>query len=349
MRRLLLPLTPLYRAVVWGRNEAYDAGLIRSKKVSVPVIAVGNIATGGTGKTPLVEEVAKRCIARGVNVGVLSRGYGRRTTGFRWVQKGEVRSADPFECGDEPLQIAANVPEAIVAVDEDRFDGARRLIDETSIDLLVLDDAYQHRRIERDLDLVTVSRNELEGNDTLLPAGNLREPLASLNRADVIVVTGVAKEEHPRMLALVRRWFTGTTLFAGTEPERWSTFDGDHRPPTGLSGKRVVALTGIARPERFRATLETIGCDICAHERKPDHHFFSLEEVLAVERLRHRHGADVVVTTQKDAMRLRSVARDADIDPKLWTYLSIGLRWLSDEAVIDRMIQSLMTGPKKGS
>jgi tetraacyldisaccharide 4'-kinase len=342
MRRLLLPLTPLYRAIVWGRNAAFDAGLMPSKRVPVPVISVGNITTGGSGKTPLVEDLARRCLERGMNVGVLSRGYGRHSTGFRWVQKGDRPSSDPRAFGDEPVQIAENVSGAVVAVDENRVDGALRMVNEAKVEALILDDAFQHRWIGRDLDIVVVSRDVLEGRDALLPAGDLREPLSSLRRAGAVVVTGVDAEGQTACRELLRRSFSGPALFAETVPTFWSTFNGVRRPATALGGKRIVALSGIARPGRFRATLASLGCEVCDDIRKPDHHFFSVDEVLSAERSRHRHGADLVVTTQKDAVRLRAVARDADVDPTLWTYVSVGMHWMSHEMEYERLLDAAL-------
>ena len=194
----LLPASWLFGAGVRLRNLLFDTGAFTSHRAGVPVISVGNISAGGTGKTPLVELLARRLRESGARVAVLSRGYGRLTSGYQIVSNGQQLCADAISAGDEPAQMAENLKGVVVAVDERRARGAMRIAREFRPAVIILDDGFQHRALHRDLDIVIMTAGEILGTSELLPAGYRREPWSALSRADHLVVSGWDTQEEYR-------------------------------------------------------------------------------------------------------------------------------------------------------
>ncbi len=310
-RRILgAPVSWLFGAVVAFRNVAYDRGWLRVARAAVPVISVGNIAAGGTGKTPLVEWVARFLQERGARVGVLSRGYGRRTTGYLLVSGAD---ANPDAVGDEPAQMAqtlsttGTMPAIVIAVDEDRVRGAERLVREHGVSVIVLDDGFQHRRLARDLDIVLLTAKELADGGALLPAGNWREPLSSVRRAGAVVITRCVTSE---IFDAARRRLPGTAAPVCGVCTRVHAIR--RAAPSvacdlsALRSEKALIVAGIGDPNSFAASLTEVGIRIVAREVFPDHHRFSDADLDRVEDTFRRSGATVIMTTQKDAVRMRS-------------------------------------------
>jgi tetraacyldisaccharide 4'-kinase len=305
---LLAPLSPLYRSGVAVRNWLFDAGLLATTKIPCKVISVGNLSVGGTGKTPFVIWLAKWFSQRRYRVGVLSRGYARSSNRFLLVSNGKKRLASVQEAGDEPCEIADQLPGVFVAVDEDRVRGGRQLLKHHRLDVLLLDDGFQHRAIHRDLNIVVFPSEELEGPNLLLPAGYYREPLANLKRADLIVVTRCAEIDE---LAAAQQLFgkRGPIIAMKTVPDALRTMDGKKRKAVrNARGRNVLALSGIGRPDSFERILSGAGFNLVGHEVFPDHHPFTGWEVESVFHKARVLGARMIVTTAKDAVRLRDLA-----------------------------------------
>ncbi|MBM2840054.1 MAG: tetraacyldisaccharide 4'-kinase, partial [Bacteroidetes bacterium] len=186
MKYLLIPFSWLYGFIIYCRNKAFDWKLLDSVEVGVPVISVGNLTMGGTGKTPLVEYIVKLCLAKGRKVAVVSRGYKRESGGVVVVSDGKSLLANAAQAGDEPVQIAKKFPGAIVIVGERRVDAARMAIDEFGVNAIVLDDGFQHRFLRRDLDILVLDARKDLSRIPMIPAGERREPLASIKRANVV-------------------------------------------------------------------------------------------------------------------------------------------------------------------
>ncbi len=298
LRILLVPFSWVYGAAIAIRNTCYDAGIFPVAGVETPVISVGNITTGGTGKTPLVEYIVGRLLAAGSRPAILSRGYGRATTGTVTVSDGRALLAGADRAGDEPAQMARKFPGCAVVVDEDRARGARYLESGFRPDVIVCDDAFQHRALRRDLDIVVLGDDGPGGGHRLLPAGNGREPLRSLRRADIIVVNrpGGAPYRGPAGKPLVRMRYEigGFHLHASGEP----VTAGD------LRSGRFVAFCGIGNPDSFASTLGELGLKPEEWLIYPDHHPYGPRETGEIDRTMRRSGARFVVTTEKDAVRL---------------------------------------------
>ena len=308
MRPLLLPFSYVFGAGVVVRNWFFDVGMLRSQSVGVPVISVGNISAGGVGKTPFVELLVRKLIHRGRKVAVVSRGYKRATSGMFVVSNGTVRCAEASESGDEPAQMAAKLEGAVVIVDEFRVRGARYAVSRFGVNVVVLDDGFQHRYIRRNADVVMLSAEEVRDPGRLLPAGNRREPLSSLRRASLVAVSRCENvEQSEEALRLLRRWtdkpVMGVTTKVSAFRKASTRFSVDLG---GLKGKTVMAFSGIGNPESFEKTLHSIGLDVRKHVAFSDHHAYTQGELAGLENAARESGVDFLVTTEKDVARLHS-------------------------------------------
>ncbi len=317
MTKLLLPLAWIFDAATRLRNALFDAGVLRQRRFAVPVVTVGNLAVGGTGKTPHTEMLLRLLLSWGRRPAMLSRGYGRQTSGYR-----EGAGASPEEIGDEPYQVAHNVPEARIAVCEDRCEGIERLLDGKAPagsaqrafvpDVIVLDDAFQHRRVHPGLAIVLTEYGHLYVDDALMPAGRLRESPRGAARADIIVVTkcpaALSAEEMQhieRRLGLLPHQQLFFTNFAYGALYAFS--DASRRPLAApLSGRNALIFCGIARPAPLVRHIEAAAPKHVSVKTFRDHHRFSADELEALSREAEAAEA-LVVTTEKDAARLSTM------------------------------------------
>ncbi|MDR9435542.1 MAG: tetraacyldisaccharide 4'-kinase [Thiohalophilus sp.] len=280
---LLLPLSGLFCLLVWLRRYAYRKRVFSSTRISVPVIVVGNITTGGTGKTPLVIAVVNILKQAGFNPGIISRGYGGKASS--WPQ--QVRpDADPVMVGDEPVIIARRTG-CPMAVGPNRVEAVRALLTHHDCDIVVSDDGLQHYALERDVEVVVVDGMRRFGNGWCLPAGPLREPVARLDEADLIVSNGSpVGDEYPMD-------------YAGRE---WVHVHDNTRSATmqQFTGQRVHAIAGVGNPQRFFNMLRDEGMDVIEHTY-PDHHAFVRSDFEFEESL-------PILMTEKDAVKCERLA-----------------------------------------
>lgn len=326
---LLSPLSVGYGVGSYFRLAAYSKGYVKRVRLPIPVVSVGNITCGGTGKTPMAIDVTRRLIAAGYKVGVLSRGYARKSKQkVTVVSDGKGEFAICEEAGDEPLLIALSVPEAVVIVGSSRSETAALAIEKFGVDAIVLDDGFQHIRLERDLDVVLIDYNDDPENDMLLPAGRLREPLSALNRAKVVVITKVPpipdEERMEKLKAVIRKHAQRAEIAAVRfVPKRLRTNSGA-APLEQLKGQRVVAFCGVARPEGFAATLNQLGCTVVQMKGFSDHHWYNPDELKMLEKLMRNSNASAVVTTEKDMVKIAPHDR---LNQHL-VAVEIGVEWL---------------------
>ncbi len=332
-RRWAIPLAPLYRGALRCKEGLRSAGWLRTRRLEWPVISVGSLSAGGAGKTPVVIALARMLREAGWTVDVLSRGYGRRGSGVERVWPGAKDAARRF--GDEPVLIAAQAGVA-VWVGADRYAAGRRAeaeAGEVQRCVHLLDDGFQHRRLARDVDIVLLTREDLE--DELLPAGNLREAAGALERADVVVIRqdefdakveggGRAGAEGKAQRRPWQGVEVGQSLRRATVGGRvWEmlrehgqmwTVQRSLRFPSPLkvfgAGLRPVAFCAIARPEGFAAMLQEAGCGIVETVAFPDHHAYSEADVRRVMEVARRLSGSGFVTTEKDAVKLTEAMRE---------------------------------------
>ena len=306
-RRLLrfVPLvfaSSVYRAGITLRNHVYDAGIRHARRMPCPVISVGNIMVGGTGKTPMVIMLARMLQEHGWKPAVLSRGYGGKRKGrAAVVSDGHEILTGPEEGGDEPVLMGRSLPGVPVIVGRDRARAGRVAVDRFQADVLILDDGFQHRRLARDMDIVLLDAGRPFGNRFLLPRGGLREPPTALRRADVVVMTSTEEEAGPPpedipQIPVFSARRRPVALVKGPANET--------RPLVDLAGEKVCAFTGIARPESFRRILEPLCGGIASFLPFPDHHVYIARDVEDIRQVWRDSGARILLTTEKDGIKL---------------------------------------------
>ena len=335
---LLFPISVLYGTVTFVRNKMFDCGILPSEKFDVPVICVGNLSVGGTGKTPHTEYLARLLSAR-YRVAVLSRGYKRKSKGF--VLADERTTAR--ELRDEPYQIRRKFPDIKVAVDADRRNGITRLMqlpDEEKPEVIILDDAFQHRYVKPTLSLLLTDCKRLYTSDYVLPAGRLREWKSGASRADIIIVTkckaDISDEERENILRQIspskkQRVFFTYINYGELLPVFGDRSDALMNVTSG--NPEVILLTGIANPLPLKNKVEEFSSNIDMLSF-PDHHDFSEADIRSVEN-RLKAGKDnrkIVVTTEKDAVRLLANSYLSDDYKGLFYYLPIKIDFCGGEA-----------------
>jgi tetraacyldisaccharide 4'-kinase len=331
VRKLLLPLVPAYRLALALRELRLGAGLERVRRLGWPVVSIGSLSAGGAGKTPLTIALAKALTRRGLRVDVLSRGYGRGSQ--RPARVNPDGSAEEF--GDEPLLIAreTGVP---VYVAGQRFEAgllaeADRCAD-LRLGLHLLDDGFQHRQLHRDVDILLMNRQDW--HDTLLPAGNLREPLKAARRATVIAIPAPGEEPDgaPDLEAALRAWGWEGPVWRLRRRMEVPTVDGP-----------VVAFCGIARPEQFFAGLEVAGLRIAARIAFSDHHRYTARDLDRLAAAARESGGTTLITTEKDQVRLGMLAAAL---PESLPLKTAGLRVEieNEDEAVEWLVERLGTG-----
>jgi len=304
------PASWVYGAAVGLRNRLYDRGSLTVYQLPAPVVSVGNLTVGGSGKTPLVASLARDLMARGGRVAVLSRGYRRRgSDAFLLVSDGREVFATADEAGDEPLELARKVSGLIVAVGPDRFRTGMEVIRRLGIpELFLLDDGFQHRGLFRNIDMVCLDAAEPAASLRLLPAGRLREPLRSLRRATALIWTRWKRGLPAERLSaeVLRRLGPETSVFrALSEIEGYTLLDtGERLAGDAFRGRPVGVLAAVARPERLREDVEAAGATVAWFCARRDHHRWDRAEVERLVMKARAAGADAVLTTGKDAVKL---------------------------------------------
>jgi tetraacyldisaccharide 4'-kinase len=297
-----------YRGALRIRELAYRVGVLRTGRLPCPVVSVGNLTLGGSGKTPTVELAVRTLQELGAVPAVVSRGYGRTTRGIVVAADRSGVRADARAAGDEPVLLAERLPGVAVVVGENRHEAGRLAIEAHGATALVLDDGFQHRTLAKDLEIVVVHGRAPWGNARVFPRGMLREPLAGLARAHAVVVTNPASPEAVEAVAAtVRRFNPGAAIFAGAYRlgDAIETRSGRRAPVAELAGRRLLAFAGLGSPEGFADTLEGAGIRRVALVEFPDHHWFSASDLRELARDARAAGAQGLITTEKDWIRLR--------------------------------------------
>ncbi|PWT96209.1 MAG: tetraacyldisaccharide 4'-kinase [Blastocatellia bacterium] len=306
---LLPPLSALYGALTKTRLSLYRRGTFRTSKLPAPVISVGNLTVGGTGKTPLVEWVAKILADEGKKVCILTRGYKRKNPGEHvLVSDGEKILVTPLEAGDEAFLLANRlVSRAAVVSDANRIAAGEGAMKHLGSNCFVLDDGFQHLRLARDLDIVAIDATYPWGGGNLLPYGRLREPRSGLSRAHCVVVSRVDQIENYQPLMSELRQLTSAPIFTsrmktiGLEPIHSYTTSVD-------SSKRCFAFCGVGNPDSFFRQLSSLDLEVVERKAYADHQTYSQHEVSNLVNNARRAGADWLVTTEKDSVKLRELS-----------------------------------------
>jgi tetraacyldisaccharide 4'-kinase len=306
LRLLAYPLAKLYQYGVRARLALYENNILKSHALSAPVISVGNLTVGGTGKTPCVAWLANFLRGAGHEVAILSRGYKRASRGRVEVSDGQKILCTPHEAGDEPYLLAQACPGVRVVVDHDRYAAGQWLAARTPISVFILDDAFQHLRLRRDLNLLLLDATA--PLDDIVPLGRLREPLAGLYRADAVIVTRADQEfDRAPLEAIITRYGKPDVpiFYAWHEVTGLRRLDRvETLAASALAQQFIATLAGIARPERFIADLTRQGMNIVRRRDFPDHHRYTHAEFQQIIQQARAAQATAIITTEKDAANL---------------------------------------------
>ena len=329
VRGFLFCLSRVYRNVVQLRLSLYSQRLLRQRMLGCLVVSIGNLTVGGTGKTPVVETFARILVAKGRKVAVLSRGYMskprpllERIRDFllkteakippRVVSDGNRLLMDSATAGDEPYMLATNLQDVMVVVDKDRVKAGRYAIREMGADTLLLDDGFQYLRLRPRLNILLVDSTNPFHNHHVLPRGLLREPIKILRRADYVFLTKSSGGSHLRHLRrFINRHNPRAEIIECTHRPRYleDVFTQERHDISMLNGRRLAALSGIAAPESFEAFLAGLGGTVVYAERFMDHHRYRQQEMIDFINASLNHNAEMIITTEKDAVRFPKVDR----------------------------------------
>ena len=332
LKCLLAPAALLYKAGVTFRHRLFDWGILKSEKFDIPVICIGNITVGGTGKTPMAEMVIAY-MSQMHNVALLSRGYGRRTKGYL-----EVRADSHYrDAGDEPLQIKLKFPDTVVAVCEKRSEGIRRICAEhPEVDLIVMDDGFQHRYVEPKINIVMIDATRPVQHDRMLPVGTLRDLPEELHRAHYFVVTKCPEKMAPIDRRILRKVLIQVayqrvyfTRFESFMPQPLFPDAAPGEPL--LQGQQVIALSGIGSPKPFLAALRG-SYGVVAEMTLDDHHVYKVRDLNRLRELLDKFPGAVIVTTEKDAVKLTNRAKIPEEIQRRIYYLPINISFIEDSA-----------------
>lgn len=312
----------IYRMVVFLRSQLYRHRILRAQHLGCLVVVVGNLTVGGTGKTPVVEKLARTLRGKGRKVAILSRGYKSRREPFfrkwiRWllhqppspprvVSDGETVFFDSEIAGDEPYMLARNLPGVVVVTDKDRVKAGLFAIKHFGVDTLILDDGFQYYQLQDHLQLLLIDKTNPFGNRQLLPRGILREPISQMRRASYVFLTKSEEGPDPDLVRTLSRFRTeGEWIECAHRPKYLKEVFGEEELPLDtLQGKRVGALSGIATPESFEAFLLDLGVEEIVRFRFLDHHRFTARELERISRQVEAAELDMLLTTEKDAVRI---------------------------------------------
>lgn len=339
LRILLSPFVIVYTLVTKIRNWFFDKNIFLATKVNAKVISVGNLTVGGSGKTPAAMMIAEALKTKERKVGLLSRGYGRNSYGYFYVSDGYKINVTVDESGDE-MYFMADELKVAAAVAENRVEGAQQLIKDSKVDTIILDDAFQHRWIYRDVDVVIIDQKFLvkvgQMEQRMLPLGLMREPFDSLKRANIIIINRKFSESA-EIPAKLKKHFMNKKVFTGYyQPVGFFDVKTHHFfDMSEFQGQKSLVVCGIARPHSFLNVLEKNKIDITNKMIFDDHKNYSLNEVQDIRKKFYDTNSYSVLTTQKDAVKLIKFSKELD-DIDIF-YLKIELK-IDDQKIFDELI-----------
>ena len=310
-----LPLSPIYTGLMKLRNYGYDKGFFKSNELNCPVISIGNVVMGGTGKTPHVIATASFLKKLGKKPAIISRGYGgTHKDGTLIVHDGSNLLVSADIAGDEPVMMAETLGNVPVLVNKNRYKAGVKALKNFDVDIILLDDGFQHRALKRDIDIVLLNTKAPFGNGRVFPGGELREDLSSIKRADMLILTkanGLKDDEKNQLKAmLLKRWPEKPVFFSENRFTSLLGLDNKKINITSLKNAKVYGFCGIAQPETFFQALKQMGANILGQKVFSDHHKYSVNDILNLLEQSRKLGCDFVVTTQKDGVKIRDMNLD---------------------------------------
>jgi tetraacyldisaccharide 4'-kinase len=338
LRKILFPFAIIYGVITSLRNFLYDTGVLKSYSFDLPVIVVGNLSVGGTGKTPQIEYLI-RLLSEKYKIATLSRGYKRKSKGFI-LADANVNAAI---IGDEPFQFYSKFPNIQVAVDANRKNGIEQLLSQTSKpELILLDDAFQHRKIKAGFYILLTSYNELYSDDFQLPTGNLRENRGGVKRANVIIVTkcpsDLSNDEQVKIRKKLAILDTQELYFTAIAYDEFVYSENEKRKVSEIENVDKLLLAGIAKPQSFFAHLQNNNEECLTF---PDHHHFTEKDILEIK---NKANKKIIITTEKDYVRLKG-----NISKEQLFYLPIQSKFISEGENFDKIINKYVEFSSRNS
>ena len=308
LRLLLYPFSFLYGSITTLRNYLYNTNIIKSSKLPCKVISVGNITTGGSGKTPTVEFLALYLQSIGKNVGIVSRGYGRSSKHVKLVTDGFDKPSSWEQYGDEAFLLSQNLNSIPIVVGESKYEAGLKIASEFNLDVIIIDDGFQHRSLHRDLDIVLINSKDNQKTHKLLPLGNLRERISGLKRADLIIYT---KTNLHNNLGYLDRLLKNVDIEKiNSMLETKSMLIGKNKQEieqSDLKSKNIYLLSAIGDNRGFKRTVEKIGANIVGHSKFIDHFKFKISDLQKMQKDAKKVGANYIITTEKDLVKIPDV------------------------------------------
>ncbi|WP_067030515.1 tetraacyldisaccharide 4'-kinase [Allomuricauda sp. CP2A] len=328
LRKIAFPFSLVYALVVHIRNFFYNTGVMKSKSYQTPTVCVGNLSVGGTGKTPMIEYLVR--LLKGHKIAVLSRGYKRKSKGFLVADT----NSDVLDLGDEPYQLHQKFPEITVAVDADRRNGITQLENTVKPEIILLDDAFQHRRVKPDFSILLTAYGQLYADDWYLPTGNLRDAKREAKRANIIIVTKcpvlLSEEEQRAIIDRLKPLPHQKVLFSKLEYDQLLKGGKvENLDFSAIKAKKMALVTGIASPEPLVNYLKSLGL-VFTHFAFGDHHNFSEKDVQQFK------DHELILTTEKDYVRLKGMVKNL-------FYVEIAHSFSAEDKVfLEKTIKSLV-------
>lgn len=339
---LLFPLVFIYTFFIYIRNRLYDLKILKTCQVRNPVISVGNIQIGGTGKTPMVEYLSGLLSDAGIQIVILSRGYRRKSKKPILVDHHNRGLLTPALIGDEPFQLLQNLPGIIIGIDADRCRMAKIVENKYPEAVILLDDGFQHRKIKRDLDIVLIDPDRWSGFPLLFPATFFRDVKSSLKRADLFVINQRRSRNarYSDIPETIGKRYGKAEVRAGLIPvELVSARDQRGIHIKKLRGKNIAAFAGIGNPSRFFDMLKSEGARLVYMKRFPDHHFYTQTELEKIGNISLERNAEFIVTTQKDTVKILEFP--AGKSPEIF-YLKAGFKFEDDEIMKKHLFAKIL-------
>ena len=308
LRLLLYPLSFLYRLVTTLRNYLYNTNIFNINKLPCKIISVGNITTGGSGKTPTVEFLALYLQSIGKNVGIISRGYGRSSKHVKLVTDGIDKPTSWEQYGDEAFLLSQNLNSIPIVVGESKYEAGLKITSEFDLDVIIIDDGFQHRSLHRDLDIVLINSKDNQKTHKLLPLGNLREQISGLERADLIIYTKTNLHNNigylNRLLKdvdieKINSMLETKSMLIGKDKQEIDKAD--------LKSKNIYLLSAIGDNRGFKKTVEKISANIVGHSKFLDHYTFKTSDLQKVQSDAKKLSANYIITTEKDLVKIPDV------------------------------------------
>lgn len=344
LRVVLIIFVPFYLLAVNIRNFLFDKGILKQTSVNVPVISVGNLTVGGSGKTPLTIYISNLLKGSGYIPGILSRGYGRRTKGYIYVSDGTNFLRDVEDCGDEIYQTVqeCSVPAAVC---EKRVEGAIKFLEDSKLSSIVLDDAFQHRWLKRNLDILIFPQRFLVEENPLrrlvLPTGNMREGFKSMKRANIVIINRKFSEKKELTAQLCSKFVNANIFYSYYEVMGFIDIKTDeYYQISDFYGQKSIVVSGIANPHSFLKGLQDVKIDTSAKIIFIDHKNYTIKEVEQIRKLFYETNANSVITTHKDAVKLARFSKQLD-DIDIY-YLKIRMRFEKEDEFNNLILSSLL-------